>query len=112
MVGLDQPSSTSLTGCYKATGNLPAVQILLGPTKFENTVCHLGVDVDDALTLAENTEIGPVKAPRHKRGAGWVDQSPPFGIDLGDPETRRLFDIFHAEHAGRRPLAPDAGTGT
>ena len=42
---------------YKATGNLRAVQILLGYTKIENTVRCLGVDVEDALTLAETTEI-------------------------------------------------------
>jgi integrase len=42
---------------YKATGNLRAVQILLGHTKIENTVRYLGADVEDALTLAESTEI-------------------------------------------------------
>ena len=42
---------------YKATGNLRAVQILLGHTKIENTVRYLGVDVEDALTLSEGTEI-------------------------------------------------------
>jgi site-specific recombinase XerC len=42
---------------YKATGNLRAVRILLGHTKIENTVRYLGVDVEDALTLAEGTEI-------------------------------------------------------
>ena len=42
---------------YKATGNLRAVQILLGHTKIENTVRYLGVDIEDALTLAEETEI-------------------------------------------------------
>ena len=42
---------------YKATGNLRAIQILLGHTKIENTVRYLGVDVDDALSLAEGTEI-------------------------------------------------------
>ncbi|MDF2812084.1 MAG: xerC 6, partial [Microvirga sp.] len=35
---------------YKATGNLRAVQILLGHTKIENTVRYLGVEVEDALT--------------------------------------------------------------
>jgi integrase len=42
---------------HKATGNLHAVQILLGHTKIENTVRYLGVDVGDALTLAEGTEV-------------------------------------------------------
>jgi site-specific recombinase XerC len=42
---------------YKATGNLSAVQILPGHTNIDNTVRYLGVDIDDALTLAERTEI-------------------------------------------------------
>jgi site-specific recombinase XerC len=42
---------------YRAAGNLRAVQILLGHTKIENTVPYLGVDVEDALILAERTEI-------------------------------------------------------
>ena len=42
---------------YKQTGNLRAVQILLGHAKIENTVRYLGVDVEDALTLAEGTDI-------------------------------------------------------
>jgi len=42
---------------YKATGNLRAVQILLRHTKIESTVRYLGVDVEDALTLAEHTEL-------------------------------------------------------
>lgn len=42
---------------YRATGNIRAIQILLGHTKIENTVRYLGVDIEDALILAERTEI-------------------------------------------------------
>ena len=42
---------------YKQTGNLRAVQILLGHTKIESTVRYLGVDIEDALELAEATEV-------------------------------------------------------
>jgi integrase len=42
---------------YKRTGNLRAVQILLGHTKIESTAQYLGVDLDDALTLSEATDV-------------------------------------------------------
>jgi integrase len=42
---------------YKASGNLRAVQLLLGHAKIENTVRYLGVDVEDALALAEGIEV-------------------------------------------------------
>jgi site-specific recombinase XerC len=42
---------------YKATGNLRAVQILLGHAKIESTVRYLGVDVEDAFELSERTEV-------------------------------------------------------
>lgn len=42
---------------YKATGNLRAVQILLGHVKIESTVRYLGVDVEDTLELAARTEV-------------------------------------------------------
>jgi len=48
---------TKVALIYKRTGNLRAVQVLLGHTKLESTVRYLGVDAEDALTLSETTEI-------------------------------------------------------
>jgi integrase len=48
---------TKATLIYRRTGNLRAVQLLLGHTKVENTVRYLGVEVDDALTIAEQIDI-------------------------------------------------------
>jgi len=42
---------------YKRTKNLRAIQLLLGHTKLESTVRYLGIEVDDALEMAEQTEI-------------------------------------------------------
>lgn len=48
---------TKVSMIYRRTGNLRAVQILLGHSKLESTVRYLGIEVDDALELAEQTEI-------------------------------------------------------
>ena len=48
---------TKVALLYKRTGNLRACQILLGHTKLESTVRYLGVEVDDALSLSEATEV-------------------------------------------------------
>jgi len=48
---------TKPTLIYKRTHNLRAVQLLLGHTKLESTVRYLGIEVDDALEIAEQTEI-------------------------------------------------------
>ena len=42
---------------YRRTGNLRAVQLLLGHTKIESTVRYLGIGVDDALAIAEQVEV-------------------------------------------------------
>jgi integrase len=42
---------------YRRTKNLRAVQLLLGHTKRESTVRYLGIEVDDALEMAEQTEV-------------------------------------------------------
>ena len=64
MIGLD-PSlfgthslrRTKATLIYRKTGNLRAVQLLLGHTKIESTVRYLGIEVDDALAIAEQVEV-------------------------------------------------------
>lgn len=48
---------TKATLIYKRTKNLRAVQILLGHSKLESTVRYLGIEVDDALEISEQTEI-------------------------------------------------------
>jgi site-specific recombinase XerC len=42
---------------YKKTGNLRAVQLLLGHTKLESTVRYLGIEVEDALIMSEQVEL-------------------------------------------------------
>jgi hypothetical protein len=50
----DEPKRAQI---YKKTGNLRAVQLLLGHTKLESTVRYLGIEVDDALTISEQVEL-------------------------------------------------------
>lgn len=48
---------TKATLIYRRTKNLRAVQLLLSHTKLESTVRYLGIEVDDALEMAEQTEV-------------------------------------------------------
>ncbi len=48
---------TKIALVYRRTGNLRACQLLLGHRKLESTVRYLGIEVDDALVLSEQTEI-------------------------------------------------------
>ena len=63
-IGLDPASygthsmrRTKASLIYRRTKNLRAVQLLLGHTKLESTVRYLGIEVDDALEIAEQTEV-------------------------------------------------------
>ena len=64
LIGLDRHKygthslrRTKATLIYRRTKNLRAVQLLLGHTKLESTIRYLGIEVDDALEIAERTEI-------------------------------------------------------
>jgi integrase len=64
MIGLDPRfygthslRRTKATLIYKKTGNLRAVQLLLGHMKIESTVRYLGIEVDDALAVAEQIDV-------------------------------------------------------
>jgi site-specific recombinase XerC len=48
---------TKVAQIYRKTGNLRAVQLLLGHTKLESTVRYLGIEVDDALSISEQVEL-------------------------------------------------------
>ncbi|MGP9804377.1 tyrosine-type recombinase/integrase [Paracoccus sp. NSM] len=48
---------TKVAQIYKKTGNLRAVQLLLGHTKIDSTVRYLGVDIEDALSLSEGIDL-------------------------------------------------------
>lgn len=48
---------TKATLIYRRTGNLRAVQLLLGHTKMESTVRYLGIEIDDAIEIAEKIEV-------------------------------------------------------
>src|SRR4051794_13740500 len=48
---------TKATLIYRRTGNLRAVQLLLGHIKIESTVRNLGIEVDDALAIAEQVDV-------------------------------------------------------
>jgi integrase len=57
MFGTHSLRRTKATLIYRRTGNLRAVQLLLGHTKIESTVRYLGIEVDDALAIAEQVEL-------------------------------------------------------
>ncbi len=48
---------TKAAEIYRKTGNLRAVQLLLGHTKVDSTVRYLGVELEDALSIAERIDI-------------------------------------------------------
>ena len=57
MYGTHTMRRTKASLIYCRTKNLRAVQLLLGHTKLESTVRYLGIEVDDALEMADQTEV-------------------------------------------------------
>ena len=57
MCGTYTMRRTKASQLYRKTGNLRAVQLLLGHTKLESTVRYLGIVVDDALAMAEQIDL-------------------------------------------------------
>jgi integrase len=57
LFGTHSVRRTKATLIYRRTGNLRAVQLLLGHSKIESTVRYLGVEVDDALAIAEQIDV-------------------------------------------------------
>ena len=57
MYGTHSMRRTKASLIYRRTKNLRAVQLLLGHAKLESTVRYLGIEVDDALEMAEQTEV-------------------------------------------------------
>ena len=55
--GTQSPRRTKATLIYRRIKNLRTVQLLLGHAKLESTVRYLGIEVDDALEISEQTEI-------------------------------------------------------
>ncbi|MFV3307918.1 tyrosine-type recombinase/integrase [Pseudomonas sp. NY15181] len=57
MYGTHTMRRTKASLIYRRTKNLRAVQLLLGHAKLESTVRYLGIEVDDALEMAEQTDV-------------------------------------------------------
>jgi integrase len=57
LYGTHSMRRTKAAQIYRKTGNLRAVQLLLGHTKLESTVRYLGIEVDDALNMAEQLDL-------------------------------------------------------
>ena len=77
---------TKATLIYRRTGNLRAIQLLLGHTKIESTVRYLGIEVDDALTIAEQVDVSSTRAERTcSARPAWAGSCPKGDLDDSGP---------------------------
>lgn len=74
---------TKATLIYRRTKNLRAVQLLLGHSKLESTVRYLGIEVDDALEISEQTEIYTLQRRRATLEAARRRRKPLCSVELG-----------------------------
>jgi len=101
---------------YRKTGNLRAVQLLLGHTRVDSAVRYLGVELDDALSIAEKIDISgfggrqqsSANSDRTLITSDRSDRSVPilplfFGAAYGASYALRL-------RYGRLVICPDAQT--
>ena len=85
---------TKATLIYRRTGNLQAVQLLLGHRKIESRARYLRIEVDDALAIAEQVDIQPVKKllgavrPRCALSSGTVNRDEPPHPLIGPLKNR------------------------
>ena len=63
---------TKVAEIYRKTGNLRAVQLLLGHTKVDSTVRYLGVELEDALSISECSQFGTRALLAKIRGIDFV----------------------------------------
>jgi integrase len=84
---------TKATLIYRKTGNLRAVQILLGHRRIESTARYLGIEVDDALAIAEQVAFRPcsrnstlpVRTGTPEGAVAFVlEKSPPENVKIQD----------------------------
>jgi hypothetical protein len=111
---------TKATLIYRRTGNLRAVQLLLGHTKIESTVRYLGLEVDDALSIAEEVDLGwtlggassfrPNGPPRAHTAELSMRRTatpahPPKSAEKRAQERDTWFDMYPGRAASQRGLS-------
>lgn len=93
---------TKATLIYRQTGNLRAVQLLLGHTKIESTVRYLGIAVDDAI--AEQIDIWQFEHSAHKIGIKPLEEGLTVPTDLVNVPSGDLMKVDEASGAGFRAM--------
>ena len=103
---------TKVALVYKRTGNLRACQLRLGHSKLESTVRYLGIELDDALVLSEQTDL--LRRPRRPSGESpdWVGcrRCAPAGLRTFSCAPRAATDERVLGAAGRGPACVAVGS--